>query len=144
MCILINILMRWGMIILLNLFLHTLLSLSGNLGCLTWQKKEQHYPVLQVHAGSFHVSIIHQTLTWTTGSWVRDHFYVCVYTQGLGTPTMSQTTFLTRKNSHKFFIVLRMGFEPRVFGSQVRCSTNWATPSPHVHVSHTTLPLSFI
>ena len=26
--------------------------------------------------------------------------------------------------------VLRTGFEPLVFGSRVRCSTNWATPSP--------------
>ena len=31
------------------------------------QPQEQRYPVLQVYAGSFHVSIIHWTLTWTTG-----------------------------------------------------------------------------
>ena len=42
--------------------------------------------VLQVHAGSFPVSVIHRTLTWTTGSvsCVRDHSYVCVNTRGLG------------------------------------------------------------
>ena len=35
-------------------------------------------PVLQVHAGSFRVSVIHRILTWTTGSLtcVRDHSYV--------------------------------------------------------------------
>ena len=44
-----------------------------------------------VHAGSFHVSVIYQTLTWTTGSLlcVR-HSCVCIYTQGFGTLTASQ------------------------------------------------------
>ena len=43
---------------------------------------EQYYPARQVHAGSFHFSIIQQTLTWTTGSltwsflWVRLHMRV--------------------------------------------------------------------
>ena len=46
-----------------------------------------------VHAGSFHVSVIHRTLTWTTGSLscVRDHSHVYIkYTQRLGTLTVSQ------------------------------------------------------
>ena len=45
-----------------------------------------------MYAGSFRVSVIHRTLTWTTGSLtcVRDHYYACVYTRGLGTPTASQ------------------------------------------------------
>ena len=60
---------------------------------LTWvrlqQPQEQCYPVLQVHAGSFHVSVIHQTLTRTTGSLTcaREHSCVCVHTRELGTPT---------------------------------------------------------
>ena len=74
------------------IFLYTLLSLSEHLGSPTPQ--EQHYPVLQVHAGSFHVSVIPTTLTWITGSLtcVHDHSYVCVYihTGGLGTPKSSQ------------------------------------------------------
>ena len=43
------------------------------------------------HVGSFHVSVMHQILIWTTGSLrcIRDHSCVCVYTQGLGTPTAS-------------------------------------------------------
>ena len=47
---------------------------------------------LTVHAGSFCVSIIHRTQTWTTGflPCARDHSYACMYTQGLGTPTASQ------------------------------------------------------
>ena len=51
------------------------------------------YPfVNKVYAGSFCVSVIRQTLTWTTESLtcVRDHSYVCIYTQGLGTLTASQ------------------------------------------------------
>ena len=45
-----------------------------------------------VDAGSFRVSVIHWTLTWSTGSLtcVRDHAYACVYTRGLGTLTASQ------------------------------------------------------
>ena len=45
------------------LFLYNLLSLSENLGRLIWvrlqQPQEELYPVLQVHAGSFPVSIIY-------------------------------------------------------------------------------------
>ena len=43
--------------------LYTLSSYSGNSGGLTWvrlrQPQEQRHPVLQVHAGSFPVSVIH-------------------------------------------------------------------------------------
>ena len=58
------------------------------------------YPsVSKVRAGSFRVSVIHLTRTWTTGSLtcVCDHSYVCVYTQELG-----ESAFLTRKNTHIF------------------------------------------
>ena len=42
-------------------------------------------PISKVHAGSFRVFVIHQTLTRTTGSLtcVRDYFYACVYTRFL-------------------------------------------------------------
>ena len=46
-----------------------------------------------VRAGSFRVSIIHRTLTWTilsSSTCVRGHFCAYVYTRGLGTPTASQ------------------------------------------------------
>ena len=57
------------------------------------------YPTLisyKVHAESFRVSVIHQTLTWTTGSstCVHDHSCAHVYTQWLGTPTASQHNIL--------------------------------------------------
>ena len=47
------------------------------------------YPTLinyKVHAGSFCISVMHLTLTWTTGSLtcISDHSYACVCTQGLG------------------------------------------------------------
>ena len=103
------------------------------------QPQEQRYPVVQMHAVSFCVSVIHQTLTWTTGSLmcVREHLYVCVYTQGLGIPTVSQhNTFGSEKLSQIFCVLLTWpGFELRVFGSRVQRSTNRATPSP-LDVSH--------
>ena len=40
-----------------------------------------------MHAGYFCVSIIHQTLTWTTGSLTCVRSYACMYTRGWGTPT---------------------------------------------------------
>ena len=42
----------------------------------------------KVHAGSFRVSVIYQTLIWTTGSLMCVR--ACVYTQGLCTLTASQ------------------------------------------------------
>ena len=52
-----------------------------------------HSPYIsKVNAGSVRVSVIHRTLTWTTGSLpcLRDHSYACVYKRGFGTPTTSQ------------------------------------------------------
>ena len=48
--------------------------------------------LLLVHAGSFCVSIIHWTLTQTTGSLTcaHDQYFACVYTQGLGTSSACQ------------------------------------------------------
>ena len=99
------------------------------------QPREQRYPVLQVHAGSFDVSVIHQTVIWTVGSLtcIRDHSCACVYTQGLGTPTASQHNIFDSEKLSQIFLVLltRAGFEPLILGSRVRRSTNRATPSPH-------------
>ena len=55
-------------------------------------QKHIYPPVSKVQAGSFRVSVIHRTLTWTTGSLtcVRGYSYACVYTRGLGTPSASQ------------------------------------------------------
>ena len=58
-------------------------------------------PVSKTHAGSFRVSVIHRTLTWTTGSLTCVRSYACVYTRGWGTQTRSQRNILTWKNSHK-------------------------------------------
>ena len=56
-------------------FVCTVLSLSGNSGRVTWQ--DQRCPVLHVQAGSFRVSVIHRTLTWTTGSlYISSCFFV--------------------------------------------------------------------
>ena len=54
----------------------------------------------------FCVSVIHQTLTWTTSS------FTCIHSWGEAHQRVS-TTFLTQKNSH-IFLVLRTGFEPLV------------------------------
>ena len=67
---------------------------------------------------------------------VRDYSYACIYTQGLGTPTASQHNVFDSENLSQFHIVLihltQAGFEPIfwIFWSWIRCSTNWATPSP--------------
>ena len=56
---------------------------------------------------------------------------VHIYTQGLGTLTTSRHIFDSEKLS-QIVLVLPIGFEPQVFGSLVRRSTNWATPSPEM------------
>ena len=94
-----------------------------------------------VHAGSFRVFVIHKTLTWTTGSvtCVRDQSYVCLYTRGLGTSIASQHNIFYSEKLTNLFLVLLTGFEPRVMksiGSWGRCSTNWATSTPHDNRSH--------
>ena len=55
---------------------------------------------LLVHAGSLRVSIIHRTLTWTTGSFtcVRSA-YMRAFTHGGWAHRRVSTTILTRKNS---------------------------------------------
>ena len=90
------------------------------------------YPTLinyKVHAGSFHVPIIHRTMTWTTGSLacVPDHSCACVYTLGLGTLAMTQHNIFWLGKTHNNFLVVLMGFESRVFRSRVWLCTNWAT-----------------
>ena len=97
------------------------------------QPQDQRYPVLHMHAGSFCLSVIHRTLTWTTGSLtcVRDHSYACVYTRGgVGHKDSESAQHFDSEKHSQFFLVLLTRFEPRVFGSQVRRSTNWATPTP--------------
>ena len=79
--------------------------------CLFWaiwvrlqQPQDQRYPVLQVHAGSSHVSVIHDHRTLTlTLTCVCDDSYARVYTRGLGTPTISQHNIFDSEK-HKFFL----------------------------------------
>ena len=91
--------------------------------------KSRAYPVLQVHAGSFRISIICRSLTWTTGSFtcVCDHSYACVYTRGVWHTDNESAQHFWLKNSHKFFLCfwrgLKLGFLDRV-----QCSTNWPPP----------------
>ena len=116
--------------------LYTLLSLSGNLGHLTWvrlqQPQEQRYPVLQVHAGSFRVSVINQTLAWTTRSLTcaRDNFCAYIYIhRWVGHTDKSAQHFWLWKTLTIFLMLLTgPGFEPRFFGFGFGHSTNWATP----------------
>ena len=58
-----------------------------------------------VHAGSFGVSIIRRTLTWTTGSLtcVPGHSYTCVYTREFGTPTANQHNIFDSEKIALFF-----------------------------------------
>ena len=79
---------------------------TGNSGCFPRVKRAaivRRYPVFSCVQG-FHVSVIHRTPTWTTGSLTYVRSYACVYKRGCGTPTTSQHTILTWKNSHKFVL----------------------------------------
>ena len=101
------------------------------------QPQEQRYSFLQVYARSFSVSVIHRTLTWTTGSLtcVRDHSYGCEYTRRLGTPTSQHNSSDSEKLSQ---FLCRCSWRGSNLGSldlesdAVPCS--WATPSPLVRV----------
>ena len=72
---------------------------------------ESRYPTLindKVHAGYFRVSVIHRTRTWTTGSLTCSTCsFLCSTCTHRGSWAHRQrvaTTFLTRKNDHKFFL----------------------------------------
>ena len=86
---------------------------TGNSGCFPCGKRAaivRRYTVFYISSVQcFHVSIIHQTLTWTTGSLscVRDHSFACICTRGLGTLTSQQN--LTLKNSRKFLLCSEQG-----------------------------------
>ena len=99
-----------------------------------WTVQKYIYPsISKVHAGSFLVSVIHRTMTWTTRICnVRTWSFLCVriHTGVLGTPTASQHNIFDSEKLWFFFLVLLTGFEPRVIESWVRRSTNWATTPP--------------
>ena len=61
-----------------------------------------------MYAGSFRVSVIRRTPTWTAGPLscvsVRDHSYACMHTKGLGTPTVSQHNIVDLEKLIKFFL----------------------------------------
>ena len=69
-----------------------------------------------VRVWSFLVSVIHRTLTWTTGylACVRDHPCACVYSRGGWAHGRVSTTFLTRKNSPLFLMLLIIVLQPHV------------------------------
>ena len=54
--------------------------------------------------GYFHVSIVHRTLTCTTGALTCVHglWCACVYTRGLGTPTASQHNLFDSEKTQSF------------------------------------------
>ena len=97
----------------------------GNLGSLIWVRlhaataRAAVPSPASVHAGSFCVSVMHQTLTWTTGSLtgVRDHSYAWVYTHvGCGAYRQWVSTtvniFYSEKLS-RISVVLLTGFKLR-------------------------------
>ena len=53
--------------------------------------------------------------------------FVCAYTHRGWTHRQRVSTFLTKRTS-QIFLVLLTGFQPRAFGSSVWRSTNWAIP----------------
>ena len=84
-----------------------------------------------MHAGYFRISVIHRTLTWTSGSLTCVHglSYACVYTRGVGhtTPTASQHNHFDSEKLTVFLVPLT-GLEPSTFGSPIQRSNHWANP----------------
>ena len=95
------------------------------------QPLEQRHPVLHVNAGSFRVSVIHRTLTWTAGSFTCILFLMRAYTHE-GATVSQHNIFDSEKLSPKNSVLLT-GFEPRIFGSRVR----------RYPLSHPVIPLKF-
>ena len=101
---------------------------------------ESRYPSLindNVHAGSFRVSVIHRTLTWTTVSLtcVRDHAYP--HRGWLGTDSESAQHFWLGKTLRNVSCAPNADRARTLslFRSRVRRCTNWATPSPNMNYS---------
>ena len=96
-----------------------------NLGCFSqgkWAAIVQCYSVVVFSCVQcFHVSVIHQTLTWIAGLplYVIILMHAYIYTGvAMGTLTTSQHNILTPKNS-QILIVLQTRFKPLVFESRV-------------------------
>ena len=85
-----------------------------------------------VHAGSFRVSVSHQTLTWTTGSLscARDHSGACVYTHGLGTPIASQHNIFDSEKLTNF------SYAP----DGIQTTVLWILSPTHYQLSHPITP----
>ena len=104
------------------------------------QLQQSRYPTpinYKVHAGSFRVSIIQRTLTWTTGSLtcVRNHSYACAYTRGLGIPTASQHNIFDSGKTLTIFF----NCAPDTDG--VRTSGLWISSPTLYQLSH---PITFM
>ena len=102
------------------------ISPIGNLGRFQGKPAATTLINYKVHAGSFHVSKIHRTLTWTTGSLtcLCGHSYACIYTQGCGTPTASQNNIFDLESRVFLVLLMQTVFEPQVFRSRIRRSAN--------------------
>ena len=63
------------------------------------QRRATQSQLIKTHGGSFRVSVIHRTLTRTTGplTCVGHYSYACEYARGLGTPTARQHMFHSKK-----------------------------------------------
>ena len=97
-------------------------------------------PVSKMHAGSFRVSVIHQTLTWTTGflTCVRDCSCACVYTRGIGTPTSQHNVFDSGEKISQIVLVLltQAGFDTSdLFGSYDLESDALPTEPPRIKLN---------
>ena len=109
-------------------FTHTLTSTQLQLHC----AKHQLSYYFSVHTVSFRVSVIYTKHDLDYRIFImRTWSFFCmrVHMGVRHTDSESAQHFSLGKNSQIFCVVL-MGFKPWVFGSQVQCSTNWATLSP--------------
>ena len=92
------------------------------------------YPsVSKVHAGCFHVSVIHWTLTWTMGSLtcLCDNSYACIYTHGHTDSESAQHFWLGKKS--QFLCVFLTGFNWTRVTDITESRVRWLLPIEPPH-----------
>ena len=101
--------------------------------CPIWESScDSHTTQPPVHAGCFSVSIIHQTLTWTTGSLacIQIVMHACNCTQARGVWThvwVCTESWLWEKNA-----LPHRGIKPTSAGWRSDALTHWATTPPNL------------
>ena len=130
-------------VVFLQLYCPNRISPVGNLGCFHLGKPAMTGSRYPTHGAfwCFSVSLIHRTLTWTTGSLTCTQMSMhMIAHRGVWTPEESQCWKLTL--GEKLFAA--PGNQTCISGMMVQCGTNWAMSPPqfwHGRTEKQPLPL---